>query len=605
MPSRSEVSTDIEGATGRLPHPEAVDRAAMALRWLALVLVLILSFFDRSTEGVFIPTAYMVPVVASYNLLVFFLRYPVRWLRRSLNVLALDAVVATLAVYLTGGFHSSFFIIYFSVVIGAALYLSLVPTIVVALVVGLLYVATCFVNPAGVFSLYAAYILSAKVALLLLVALLCALLLEELRREHEETEREKALVARLSALNDLFQRLTSSLDLDHVLQTVVTACRQLLEADLAAISLLDEGRRHLYLAAATGLDKRLFAEERWAADEEPIATLLADGKPHIFPDASGSSQALHPLIRRAGIATGVSVPLILDGTPIGFLHVGHRVQRVYIDEDVVFLNALGQQAALAIRNARLYEAERRQVEQLQALERLQESFVSSVSHELRTPLTCIKASVGLLQEARAKGAAKAQAELVQSIAHQTARLEALVADLLQITQLEAGQLALTLQPTDLRAIVERVARGFRPLFEGKGQTLEVDLPDVAVKVLVDRRRLEQVLGNLLSNAHKFTPKGGFARVAVADKPGEVQISVSDNGPGIAPAEQERIFDKFYVVTDQKGLAGVGLGLYIARQLVELHGGRIWVESAPGQGSTFYFTIPKNLSRSPAIRGRPS
>jgi len=109
---------------------------------------------------------------------------------------------------------------------------------------------------------------------------------------------------------------------------------------------------------------------------------------------------------------------------------------------------------------------------------------------------------------------------------------------------------------------------------------------------VDRRRLEQVLINLLSNAHKFTPKGGWARVALVEGEGEVEISVSDNGPGIPPAEQERIFDKFYVVADQKGLAGVGLGLYIARQLVELHGGRIWVESEPGHGSTFRFTIPR-------------
>jgi signal transduction histidine kinase len=207
-------------------------------------------------------------------------------------------------------------------------------------------------------------------------------------------------------------------------------------------------------------------------------------------------------------------------------------------------------------------------------------------------LTCIKTSVGLLQEARAKGATETQEELLQTIAHHTARLEALVADLLQITQLEAGQLALTRQPTDVRVIVERAVRSFRPLFEGKGQTLEVDLPREAVKALVDRRRLEQVLANLLSNAHKFTPKGGSARVTVTKKDGEVEISVSDNGPGIPPAEQERIFDKFYVVTDQKGLAGVGLGLYIARQLVELHGGRIWVESAPGRGSTFHFTIPE-------------
>ncbi len=596
----------MEETTGWLPHSEAIERVVLALRWLALALVLVLSFFDRSTEGVFVPTAYVVLAVAAYNLLIFFLRYPLGWLRRTLNVLTLDAVVATAAVYLTGGFHSSFFIIYFAVAIGAALHLSLVPTILVALVVGLLYVATCFVNSAGVFSPYVAYILPAKVALLLVVALLCALLLEQLRREHQETKREKALAARLSALNDLFQQLTASLNLDHVLQTVVAASCHLLGADVAAISLWEEDHHHLYLAAARGLEAGLFAQERWTADEEPIPTILAEGKPYIFQDATSLPERVHALIEQTGIVCGVSVPLALNGTPIGFLDVGHRAPRTYTEEDVVFLSALGQQTALAIRNARLYEAERRQVEQLQALERLQESFVSSVSHELRTPLTCIKASVGLLREASDRGATEAQEELLQTIAHHTGRLEALVSDLLQITQLEAGQLALTLQPTDVRTIVERAVQSFRPLFEKKGQTIEVNLPETVDKVLVDRHRLEQVLTNLLSNAHKFTPRGGWAGVAVVEKGEELEISVSDNGPGIPPAAQERIFDKFYVVADQKGLAGLGLGLYIARQLVELHGGRIWVESQPGRGSTFRFTIPRKMSESrPGSHARQS
>jgi len=247
---------------------------------------------------------------------------------------------------------------------------------------------------------------------------------------------------------------------------------------------------------------------------------------------------------------------------------------------------------LAIRNARLYEAERRQVEQLRALERLQASFVSSVSHELRTPLTCIKTSVDLLQEMMG-GASGAQAELVRTIAHHTDRLQALVADLLEITRLEARQLTLSPQPTDLRTIVERVAHTFAPLLEKKGQTIALELPPQVSLVSVDRRRIEQVLTNLLSNAHKFTPKGGHIAVGLAERDDCLEVSVSDDGPGIPPEEQERIFDKFYVVADGRSASGVGLGLYIARQLVELHGGRIWVESTPGQGSTFRFTLPKD------------
>ncbi len=135
-------------------------------------------------------------------------------------------------------------------------------------------------------------------------------------------------------------------------------------------------------------------------------------------------------------------------------------------------------------------------------------------------------------------------------------------------------------------------RAFTPLADKKEQVIELDLPKRRTAVPVDRHRMEQVLTNLISNAHKFTPKRGHIRVALAEAEEHLELTLSDDGPGIPAEDQERIFDKFYVVTDGRGLAGVGLGLFITRQLVELHGGRIWVESATGQGSTFHVTIPK-------------
>jgi len=577
----------------RLPHLEKIDQAILGLRWLTLVLVLALSLFDRSREGVIIPTTQMVLAVAGYNVLIFFLAHHLAWLRRLLNVLALDTVVATVATYLTGGFHSSFFIVYFLVVIGAAFHLSLTSTMVVALTLGLIHVAACFVSPAGVWTPFAIYMLAAKFALLLIVAVLCGLLLEQLRREHRETQRERALAARLSALNELFQQLSASLDLDHVLQMVARSSRHFLDADSALILLREEGDVNLHLAAADGVIPLTPDKQYLAADDALVAHLMKTGQPYVVEDAARQPTGFtYPLLTRSGIASFICMPLFLKGEAIGILCVGKRHPTAFSEEDVSLLQALGREAALAIRNARLYEAERRQVEQLRALERLQASFVSSVSHELRTPLTCIKTSVDLLQEMMG-GASGAQAELVRTIAHHTDRLQALVADLLEITRLEARQLTLSPQPTDLRTIVERVAHTFAPLLEKKGQTIALELPPQVSLVSVDRRRIEQVLTNLLSNAHKFTPKGGHIAVGLAERDDCLEVSVSDDGPGIPPEEQERIFDKFYVVADGRSASGVGLGLYIARQLVELHGGRIWVESTPGQGSTFRFTLPKN------------
>jgi signal transduction histidine kinase len=415
-----------EGAQpGRwLSHLPAMERPVLLLRGLSLLLVLILHWFDRSADGVLFGVPQMVLVIVGYSgLLLLLMRY-VGWLRQPLNYLALDTVIATLAVYLTGGYHSSFFVLYVFVIIGAAFQLELVRTIMVTLGIGLIYVGACYVNPAGLESPFAQYIMAAKLLLLLVVAVLCGLLLEQLRREHHETEREREQVARL-----------------------------------------------------------------------------------------------------------------------------------------------------------------------RALDKLQESFVSAVSHELRTPLTCIRTSVDLLP-ATEDDAPETRAELIRTIDHHVSRLEALVGDLLEITKLEAGQIALVRQPTDLHQIASRVVEGLRPLTEHKGQKIHLHRNEAVSMVEMDRRRIEQVLTNILSNAIKFTPKQGEIEIRVRETTDELQVCVADNGPGIPAEDQDRIFDRFYVVANGRGLSGVGLGLYIARQMVELHGGRIWVESRLGAGSTFCFTVPK-------------
>jgi signal transduction histidine kinase len=183
-------------------------------------------------------------------------------------------------------------------------------------------------------------------------------------------------------------------------------------------------------------------------------------------------------------------------------------------------------------------------------------------------------------------------QLLQTISHHTGRLETLVEDLLDATRLEAGQLTLSLQPTDLRLLVEKTAGSFAPLLEQKKQNIELELPGTLDPVLLDRHRMEQILANLISNAHRYAAKGGHIGIALTTDGDQLQLTVGDDGPGIPLDHQKRIFDKFYVVTSGSHPTGVGLGLYIARELVELHGGRIWVESEPGKGSVFHVALPK-------------
>ncbi|HOC20244.1 MAG TPA: ATP-binding protein [Anaerolineae bacterium] len=567
----------------RLSHLSWVGQMLLILRWLALLLVTVLSLFDYLDEGVLVSPFYVVIGVGTYNLVLLFASRRIRWLRRPLNFLALDTVVATLATYLTGGYHSGFFILYVFNVIGAAFYMDLVPTILVTLVVGLIYVGACTVNQAGLWNPVALYIVVAKLLLLQIVAVLCALLLEQLRREHAETEQERVLTARLSTLNSLLRQLSTSLDLEQTLHTVTDAARQQLAGDVAVLLLRDESDARLSPAAASGIDLRQHAGLRLPLTEEPFRTLLASDEPQVISDTS-----LYPnLPFREDLRTYAGASLQLNGEPLGLLFVGQRAATQFDEGALSLLQALAQEAALAIRNARLYQRERDQVQQLQRLEQLQRSFISAVSHELRTPLTCIKTSVDLLHDATPA----VQAELLETITHHTNRLEALVTDLLESTRLEAGQVTLATQPTDLRRIVERTVMAIAPLMQQKEQHLETVLPNAAVWADVDRRRIEQALTNLLANAHKFTPKGGHVRVTLERRNDELLIAVADDGPGIPREHQVHLFQRFYVIPDGTGKAGLGLGLYIARQLVELHGGHVWVESSSRRGSTFFLALP--------------
>jgi K+-sensing histidine kinase KdpD len=577
------------------PQMRLNERPILLLRGLALLLVLILYWFDRSTEGVIFAVPQMVLVMVGYHGLLFLLMRYVRWLRRPLNGLALDTVVATLCVYLTGGYHSSFFVLYVFIIIGVAFQLELARTVVVALAIGLIYVGACYVNPAGLQSPYAQYILAAKVLLLLMVAVLCGLLLEELRREHHETEHERALAQRLKALNDLFQRLNTTLDLPLTLQMVAEAPRTLLGADWTSIALVDQSGNSLSVVAAAGVELEALAAERWPLDDEATSSILANGQPSVLDGSSKPLQALPVVLagRQANleIASVAAIPLSLNNEPLGLLDVAFHKPQTFTQEELDFLYALGQEAALAIRNARLYERERTQVARLRALDELQRTFVSTVSHELRTPLTCIRASVELLG-AMSEDLPADQAELTHTIEHHTSRLESLVSDLLEITKLEAGQVTLSEQPTDLCALVNRAVDTLRPLGLRKQQTIALDLDTACGRVMVDRGRIEQVLTNILSNAIKFSPKQSQIDVCLTESDGSLQVCISDMGPGIPEEDREQIFDKFYVIADGRGLSGLGLGLYIARGILELHGGQIWVESELEVGSTFCFRLPK-------------
>ncbi|HXZ43254.1 MAG TPA: response regulator, partial [archaeon] len=230
---------------------------------------------------------------------------------------------------------------------------------------------------------------------------------------------------------------------------------------------------------------------------------------------------------------------------------------------------------------------------IQEANRLKSEFVSMVSHELRTPITSIQGYLALVLQGESGELTAEQREFLTVVQNNTERLLALINDLLDLARMEAGRIELHRTALDLARLIQDAARALHPLIEAKEQRLTLDLPPGLPPVWADATRAAQVLTNLISNAHKYTPAGGSIRVAARVADSSVRVEVRDTGIGLSEEEQAQCFTKFFRAKDRRAqeAGGTGLGLAITRSLVELHGGEITVSSAPGQGSTFAVKLP--------------
>jgi signal transduction histidine kinase len=244
------------------------------------------------------------------------------------------------------------------------------------------------------------------------------------------------------------------------------------------------------------------------------------------------------------------------------------------------------------------------VTELTRLSELKSEFISQVSHELRTPLTSMRGALGLLARRRAGPLAAEQADLVTMVQEEVARMTALINDLLDLSKLESGLVRLQTEALELRPLLESLLDGFQVLVAEKRQQLLWEWDPALPAVRADRRRLERVFANLVGNAIKYTPPGGRVHLGADVREGGhggdgesgppmARVWVRDSGPGIPEEDRLRVFEKFQRgrETHVEGIPGTGLGLAIAREIVEEHGGRIWIEAAPAGGSSFFFTLP--------------
>jgi signal transduction histidine kinase len=302
---------------------------------------------------------------------------------------------------------------------------------------------------------------------------------------------------------------------------------------------------------------------------------------------------LRDAMMRSGLRAVLAVPLVREGRVLGGLAVTRKNPGRFGPDVVDLLKTLAAQSAIAIQNARLFSELEDKSRELEAASRHKSEFLANMSHELRTPLNAIIGFSEVLGERMFGDLNDKQAEYIQDILSSGRHLLALINDILDLSKVEAGRMELDLSRFDLPAAIGSAVILVRERATRHGLGLDVSVDDRLGPFVGDERKIRQVLLNLLSNAVKFTPEGGRVAVRAAPANGTVEISVADTGIGIAPEDQDAIFQEFRQVgTDYaRKREGTGLGLALARRFVDLHGGRLWVKSRLGEGSTFTFTLP--------------
>jgi signal transduction histidine kinase len=299
------------------------------------------------------------------------------------------------------------------------------------------------------------------------------------------------------------------------------------------------------------------------------------------------------LLNRLGYRSLLTVPILREQQIMGALSVWRRQVGEFEPEVVNLLQTFATQSALAIQNARLFREIEDKSRQIEAANRHKSEFLANMSHELRTPLNAIIGFSEVLQERLFGELNEKQAEYTDDILTSGQHLLSLINEILDLSKVEAGRMELELATFDLPLAIDNARTFVRERATRHGITLDVDVDERLGDYVGDERKIKQILLNLLSNAVKFTPEGGRIGITARQGDSAVEISVSDTGIGIAPADQPKIFEEFRQVgsDNAKKVEGTGLGLTLAKKFVELHGGRIWVESEVGKGSTFSFTLP--------------
>ncbi|MFB3819468.1 MAG: GAF domain-containing protein [Candidatus Methylomirabilales bacterium] len=455
-------------------------------------------------------------------------------------------------------------------------------------------------------------------ALVRLFAAQAAIAVENARLFGQATRRNEEVQALLAVTNTV----SRSLDVAAIAQAALRTTLDVLRVDAGRLYIFDEPTQQLRLAAHHGLPPDVMASfAAYAPGEGAIGQIFQTGRSMVFTDfttdARYKTTTRSQLGLKLGFRSAAGLPIVVQGHPVGVIYCFGRAVRDYTEQDLAFLSAIGGQIGMAIENARLYEQARRNAaelearveartreletanQQLEAVSRHKTEFLANMSHEIRTPLSSIIGFSDLLLTQTVGPLNDRQLRFVSHVQNSGQHLVRLINDILDLSKVEAGKLALELRPVSVKAAVEDVLTIVGGVASQKRQRIVTTIPDGLPELHADPVRFKQILLNLLSNAVKFTPDTGTIAVTVRHGGVVVEIAVADTGAGISSEDLPKLFKEFVQLktTQAQNHEGSGLGLALTKRLVELHGGRIAVHSdGTGKGSTFTVAFPVGGAR---------
>jgi len=409
------------------------------------------------------------------------------------------------------------------------------------------------------------------------------------REARGAAERAADRTARLQRVTAAFAEAITP---GQVTQVVMKEGVAALGASAGSLALLRDEDRALEVLGSVGLPERVSESwRRFSLDAPvPLTEAVRTGLPVLVASREELGSRFPWLAAEEIHAAWAAVPLFSGGRVLGAIGVSYDHPCEFEAEERDFLLDVARQCAEALERARLYELEREARSQAEAASRARDDILGVVAHDLRNPLTAISMYASLLLEAPRDP--ETQRGQLRTMLELTEQMNRLIQDLLDVSRIEAGQLRVHPAPLPVPPLLDDALDLVRMAAGARGISLEVDVQGGLPRVFADRDRVLQVLSNLLGNAVKFTPRGGRVRLRAWGTKGEVEIAVSDSGPGIPPDHLPLVFDRFWQGDARR--VGAGLGLAIARGIVEAHGGRIRAESASGAGSTFSFTLPATI-----------